>query len=111
MPTHNKIAPERLALCLEALDTGAGYAAVSRQYGVAKTTLQKHFPGKPFRPHTEADYANWESALDEGYAYKHVGEMYGVDQHTVARKFPDRGWTLEQAQQHGALMSRSRAMV
>lgn len=95
-----------MALCLEALETGVGYAAVSRQYGVAKVTLQKHFPGKGrYTCHTAEQLANWESALDDGYSYKHVAEVYGVDQRTVAKHFPGRGWTLEQAQRHGALIS------
>lgn len=48
--------------------------------------------------------ALWESYFDEGMSRKHVAEVFSVDQSSVEKYYPGRGWTPQQAREHGVFV-------
>lgn len=65
---------------------------------------------KGVKPTTE-ELAKWDAALEEGMGFQHVAELYGVSKHTVAKYFPGKGWTKQQAREHGTFMKHHNAKM
>lgn len=45
-----------------------------------------------------------EKCLDEGWSYTEITRTHGLDYYTLRKYFPGRGWTQQQAVEHGVLI-------
>ena len=77
-----------------------------RQVARDRRTLRLSPPPTP--PLTAAQLAEAERLLEDGASFKEVARTVGCVESTIRRRFPGRGWTLQQAAEHSALLHRER---